>query len=180
VLEFLIAGLPDAHPHPIVRQDLQLLDVLIGFTAHQRVDAAGVIADHASERTVMMRRRVWREGQMVLLGRVTEVVEHQARLHTGAAALGVEFEDVVQVFGHIDYDGHITTLSGQTGPTAAGQDGCPIAAGDGDGLADVVNRSGDGDSDKYLPVIRPIGGVERPAPVIKPHLAANSLAQLSR
>jgi hypothetical protein len=117
---------------------------------------------------------------MVLLGRVTEVVEHHARLHAGAPALRIEREDMVQVFGHIDHDSDVATLPGKTRPAATGQDRSPIAAGDGDGLDHVVKVSGNDDPDGYLAVIRSIGGVERSASFIKSHLTANPPAQLGR
>ena len=38
--QFLIAGGPNFHPHAVVGQNVELLDVVIGFARHDRVHAA--------------------------------------------------------------------------------------------------------------------------------------------
>ena len=48
---------------------------------HDRVDAAGVVADHAAQRAAVVRGRVGAEGEVMSLRRVAQVVEHDAGLH---------------------------------------------------------------------------------------------------
>ena len=82
-LQLLLGRGADGHPRAVVEQDVQLVDLVggpPGPQAHQRVDAAGVVADHPAQRVVRVRRGVGGEGQVVPLGLGAEDVEHRPRL----------------------------------------------------------------------------------------------------
>ncbi len=87
-------GRADAHPQAVVGQDLERVDVVGRPRAaarerrHHRVHAAGVVADHAAERAVVVGRRIGTEGQAGPLGGVPEVVQNRARLDAADPARG--------------------------------------------------------------------------------------------
>src|SRR6202008_3575485 len=56
----------DFHARTIVGEDLELLDVVIGLSGHDRVHAARVVANHAAQSAAIMRGGVRRESEMVL------------------------------------------------------------------------------------------------------------------
>jgi hypothetical protein len=60
-LEFLLTGLADFHARAIVEQHIELNNILDGFSTHQRMHAAGIVADHAAECNMRVRRGVGRE-----------------------------------------------------------------------------------------------------------------------
>ena len=47
-IEIFGAGCADVHAVAAVGEDLEGLDVVVGFSGHDRVHAAGVVADHSS------------------------------------------------------------------------------------------------------------------------------------
>ena len=61
-------------------------DVVDGLAAQQAMHAATVVADHAAQRAARVRRRIGRVGQMMLLGRIAQAIEHDSRLHRGDLA----------------------------------------------------------------------------------------------
>ena len=78
--EFLLGGAADAHAGSVVEQDVEGFDVVDGLAAHQRVDAAGVVADHSAQRAAAVRRGIGREGEFVLLGFGAQRVEDDSGL----------------------------------------------------------------------------------------------------
>ena len=58
--------------------------------AHQRVDAARIVADHPAQRVVRVRRGVGGEGEVVLLRLEAEDVEDGARLNPRQLLLGID------------------------------------------------------------------------------------------
>ncbi len=151
-----------------------------GPQAHQRVDAAGVVADHPAEGVVRVRRGVGGEGQVVLLGLGAEDVEHRPGLHPRQLRRGVDREDLVEVLRPVHHDGDVAAAAGQARAAAPRQERCTVAAADGDGRDHVVDVLGDDDADRHLAVVRAVGGVERAAAGVEPDLAADRLAQLGR
>ena len=82
---FFYIALPNAESDSIVRHDFQCFDVVVCFPAHDRVDAAGVIADHAADGAAVMTGGIGSEGQMIFFGGVAEMVEDDSRLHASDA-----------------------------------------------------------------------------------------------
>ncbi len=56
------------HARTVVEQDLQLFRVVDGLAAHLRVYPAGVVAEHAAEGAVIVRRGIGRVRQLVAAG----------------------------------------------------------------------------------------------------------------
>ena len=103
------------------------MDIVDGFAAHEGVDAAGVVADHAAEGAAAVGGWVGGEGEVVLFGGVAELIEDDAGLDAGEAGRGVEGDDPVHVFGEVEDDGYVAALAGEGGATAAGEDGAPCS-----------------------------------------------------
>ena len=163
----------------VVQDDLQLLHVVGGAASHHRVHAAGVVANHASQRAVVVRRGIGSEGEVPLLRLVAERVEHQAGLHARAPVLVVDLEDAVQVLRAVDDDRHIAALPGQAGATATHRDGRAKVARRGHCLHHVLHAARHHHPDGDLPVVGAIRRVEGAAAVVESHLAPHPAAQLA-
>ncbi len=94
-----------------VGEDLKRLDVVVSLTSHDRVHAAGVVANHASEGAAVVSSGIGREGKVVLLSRGSKVIEDNARFDARNAARGIDFEDARHVLRKVENDGGVTTLS---------------------------------------------------------------------
>src|SRR5438876_789408 len=125
--QLLVAGLADLQPGAVVEEDVEFVNVVRHPRAravelrHDRADSAGVVADHAAERAVVVRGGVGAEGELVLgLGGFAQVVEDQTRLDAREPPLGVDLDDLVQVLGEVDDHGDVAALAGETCAAAMG------------------------------------------------------------
>src|SRR5208337_1305990 len=111
--EFEVIGVGSAHVHALaaIGENLERIDIVVRFAGHDRVHAAGIVADHASECAAVVRGRIGSESKMVLLGGGTEIIENDSRLDARDAACRIDLEDARHVFGKVEYDGGVTTLS---------------------------------------------------------------------
>jgi hypothetical protein len=75
----------------VVGEDFESFDIVIGFSGHHGMNAAGVVTDHAAEGAAVMRGGVGAEGEMVFFGGVAESVEDDSGLHAGEATSGINF-----------------------------------------------------------------------------------------
>src|SRR5256885_844139 len=123
------------------------------------MDSTGVVADHATERTVGMGRWIRTKGQMILFGRVAQVIKDHARLYACLFSTWVEFEDTAHVLGEIHDHRYVATLSGEASSTTPSQNGSAIATRHRHGLDDIINLAREDHADRHLPVIRAIGGI---------------------
>jgi hypothetical protein len=177
-LQLLLAGGPHPQAQAVVGEHLQLLDVLLGLAGHHRVDAAGVVPHHAAEGAVVVGGGVGAEGEVVALGRVAQLVQHQARLDTRPAAVRINMEDAVQIFREVEHHRHVAALAGEAGAAAAGQHGRAVLAAGGEGLDHVLLRAGDHHADRHLAVVRGIGGIEGAAAGVEAHLPLDGGAEV--
>ena len=99
------------HALTAVSEDLKRLDVVVRLAGHDRVHAAGVIADHASERAAVVGSGIGRKSEMVLLGRRTKTVEDNAGFNPRDAALRIDLENPRHVLRKVEDDGGVTALS---------------------------------------------------------------------
>src|SRR5690625_27384 len=159
-LELGLGGGADTHTEPVVGEDLELLDIVRGPAGHDRVDAAGVVADHPAEGAVVVRRRIRPEGQVVLLGGAAEVIEDEAGLDAGGTGVGVEGDEVAEILRHIEDDGDVAALPGEARSAAASEYWGAVVAADPDRGDEVIGVVGDDDADRDLAVVRAIGRVE--------------------
>ena len=182
-LQLLLARGADGHPGAVVEQDVQLVDLVggpPGPQAHQRVDAARVVADHPAQRVVGVRRGVRGEGQAVPLGLGAEVVQHRARLHPRQLRSGSIERTLLTCF-----DQSITTATLQQPPVRLvppprERSGAPWRRQTATVSIDVLDVPRDHDADRHLAVVRAVGRVEGPAAGVEPDLAADRPAQLGR
>src|SRR6516225_9669242 len=91
VIELGFASRSYAHAQAVVGQDLEFLDVAVSLARHDRMHAAGVVANHASQRAAAVTGGIGTVGQLVFLGGVAQVIENDSGLDSGDAALGIEF-----------------------------------------------------------------------------------------
>src|SRR5258705_11460246 len=85
--------------------------------------SAGIVADHAAQRAAVVRGRIGREGQVMLLRCVAEVIENHSGLHPGNAAGGVDLPDLRHVLGGVEKDGGGGALPGEGRSSTTGRDG---------------------------------------------------------
>src|SRR5437660_1534702 len=112
-VEIIRARCADVHALAAVSEDLKRLYVVVCLARHDRVHAAGVVADHASERAAVVSRGIGREGEMVFLGCRAKTVEDDAGLNARDAALRIDFENPRHVLRKVENDRGVTTLSGE-------------------------------------------------------------------
>ena len=169
--ELVVGGGANAHMETVIGQDLQLLDVIDGFPAHDGMGAARVVADIAADRAILVGGRVRRESEAVFLGRVAELVVDNAGLHAREPCVGVDGQDAVKVFREVDNDGDVAGLAGQTRAAATPENRYVSFAAFFDGREHVLDTARNNHSDRNLPINREIGGIERTAAGVEPHLA---------
>ncbi len=178
--EFIIARAANAHAAALVCKDVEFLDVIDGFTCHHRVHAARVVADHAADRAVLMRRRIGSERELVFFSGVIQVIPDDTRLNARDLRLGIERKQSVQVFGKVDNDGDVAGLPGEAGTAAPSEDGHPAAAALFDSRNHIIDGSGNHHADWRLAVNRKIGGVQRARARVKANFAFNAFPQSGR
>jgi hypothetical protein len=125
------------------------------------------------QRSPTMGRRIGREGQVMLLGAVPELVADDPGLHPGDALLRIDIEDAVEVLREIDDHGDIAALARETRPAAPAEDRHAALVTRVNGGEDVLNIVGDDNANRNLAVHRQIRGIQGPTPHIEPNFAAN-------
>src|SRR4029077_1880651 len=137
-------------------------------------NAAGVVADHASERAAVVGCRIRREGEVVLLGGVAEMVEDHAGLNAGKLAGGIDFEDLREVLGEIHHHGGVAALAGERRASTAGKNGSTVFAAGGERRDDIVVAARDHDADGDLAIAGAVGGVEGAAAAVEADFAGDA------
>src|SRR5437764_11271562 len=132
--------------------------------------AAGVVADHAAQRAVIVGGRIGRKSEVVVLGAFAQIVENRGGLHAGAVIGGIEVEDLVQVLGKIHHHGNIAALAGERGASATREQRRAMFAAQRDGGDDVVESFWKHHADGDLAVVAAIGGVESPTAAVETDL----------
>jgi hypothetical protein len=178
VLQLAVAGASHPQAQAVVGEHLELLHVVGGPPRHERVEAAGVVADHPPEGATVMRGRVGTEGEAVARRGGSQLVEDDARLDPGEPALRVDPDDAAQVLGGVDDHGGVAGLAGQAGPRAPGEHGRPVAPAGLQGGLDVASVPGEHHAGGHLTVVRGVGGVEGPAPGIEADLPPDASPEL--
>ena len=149
------------------------MNVVDCFSAHERVDAAGVVADHTADGTAAVRGGVGREGQGEFLCGVADAVEHDSRLDVNGARVGVDSAHSVHVLRKVEDDGSVAALTGERSAGSAGEDGRVEATADCDGCDDVGFVARDDDADGNVAIVRGVGGVEGFVGGVEADLAAD-------
>jgi hypothetical protein len=73
VLQLRLARSTNAHPKPVISEDIEFFDVINRFSAHHGMRAARVVPDHSAEGTVLVSCRIRSEGEVVALSGIIEV-----------------------------------------------------------------------------------------------------------
>ncbi len=154
------------------------MDVVHGLAAHQRVDAARVVANHSTQRASAVRGRIGREREVMRFGGIAQAIQHDARLHAGCQPFRIERDDPVHVFRKIEDHRHVAALAGEACAAAARQHRRAELAGRPAIVAcDIGLVQRDNQPDRHLSVVRRIGGVERARAVVETHFAADDTFQ---
>ena len=93
------------------------------------------------------------EREMIVLGLIAQVIENCTGLYSSQFSVRVNFDDAVHIFGHIDDNGGITTLSGQTGTTATRKNRRTIVATRRYSLDHILYIPGPDNPNWHLPII---------------------------
>ena len=158
--EFGFGGGPDGEAGAVVEEEVEGLDVVDGFATHQRVDTAGVVADHAADGAAAVRGRVGGESEGEFLCGVADAVEDDAGFDVNRASLCVDCAHAVHVLREVKDDGSVAALSGKRGARSAREDGRVEGATDGDGGDDIGFVAWNDDADGNVTVVGAVGGIE--------------------
>jgi len=159
-LQLLLASGPHPQPQTVVSQYLQFLDVVDGLSPHQRVNTAGIVADHAAESAVRVSRRIRGEGQMIPLRPVAQMVEHYSRLHARPFGRGINRHDLAHVPRHVEDHRDVAALAGQACATSARQNRSAKPAANLDSSNHVLGVPRKDHTNGYLAIIRGVSGIE--------------------
>ncbi len=167
----------DFHAEAVVGEDFQRLDVVVRFAGHDRMYAAGVVADHAAESAAVVSGGIRPEGEVVFFGGGAEMVEHDSGLYAGDAAGGVDFENPRHVLGEIEDDGDVAALSGERGAAAAAEQRRAELAAERDRGLNIVGIAREHHSDGHLAVVGAVGGVESAGAAVEADFTTNLCAE---
>ena len=152
--------------------------------AHRAVDdgarTAGIVPGHAADRRAGRGRDVDREPQAVRFQVGVQMIQHQARLHQGLAARGVEIENLVQVLGQVDDQRLAHRLPALRGAAAPGQDRHAFVAGDVDDGLHVLGVFRHDDAEWFDLIDRGVGGIAAPGERIEQDRALDRTFQAAR
>ena len=177
-VEFGFGGGAYGEAGAVVEEEVERFDVVDGLAAHECVDPAGVVADHAADGAAAVGCGVWGKGECELLCGVADTVEHDAGLDVDGPCFGVDGSHAVHVFGEVEDDGDVAALASERGAGSTREDGSVEGAADGHGGEDVGFITGDDDADGDVAVVRAIGGVEGFRGGVKADFSADLRAEL--
>ncbi len=115
--------------------------------------AAGVVADHSSERAAVVRRGIGGESQAILLCLSTKMVEDDARLHASETAHRIDFQNARHVFREIENDGGVTALPCERGASATSQERRAMFTAESDCGENVFGVTRSHDANRHLAVV---------------------------
>jgi hypothetical protein len=118
------------------------------------------------------------EGEVMFLGNVAEVIENDAGLDAGDAAVRIDLEDARHVFREVEDDGDVAALSGERGAAAAAEHGSVEVAAEGECGEDVIGIVGENYADGNLAVVGSVGRVEGAGAIVEPNVSCQSAAKL--
>lgn len=176
-IEVSLAGLPNTQAESAIGKHFEFFDVLVSLARHHRMNAAGIVADHPTERAAAVAGGIRTKCQVVLFRGGAEMVEHNAGLHASDPALGVELEDVSHVLREVEDDGDVTALAREGSPAAAAEHRNSMLATGGDGGDNVIVVARKNYAYRYLAVIGAVTRVKRTASIVETNFPVDALAQ---
>ena len=162
----------------VVGDYFQGFDVVVGFAGHDGVDAAGVVADHAADGAAVVAGGIGREGEVMFFGGVAEGVEHDAGLHAGDAAGGIDLEDRAMYLEKSRTTATLQHCPASEVPPPRQSSGAPNSRQSGDRGEDVVGIVGKNDADGDLAVVGAVGRVEGAGAIVEANVSCQSAAKL--
>jgi len=169
----------DCHAHAVISEDIERFDVVVGLAGHDRMNAAGVVADHAAESAAIVRGRIRCEREMVLFSGSAESVEHDSGLNARDTAGGIDLKNPRHVLREIEDDGDVAALSGERRAAAAAKQRRTKLAAQRNRGENIVSIAGQYDADGDLAVVGAVGGVEGTGAAIEADILANPAAKFS-
>src|ERR1700752_1299029 len=161
----------------VVCDYLKGFDVVVRLAAHDGVDAAGVVADHATDGAAIVAGGIRGKGQVIFFGGVAGLIQNFSGLDARDAAFGIDLEDISHVLREVEDDGDVAALSGKGCAAATTEQRSAELAANGDGGKDVVGVTRENYADGYLAVVRTVGGVEGATAIVEFNVAADLASQ---
>ncbi len=119
--EFGVGCRADGETSAVVEEEVEREDVVDGFAAHESVDAAGVVANHAADGAAAVSGGIGGEGEVEFFCGVADAVEDDAGLDMDGFCDGIDGGHAVHVFGEVEDYGEVAALSGERGAGSAGE-----------------------------------------------------------
>jgi len=116
----------------------------------------------------------------MLLGSISQIVEHDTRLNPGALRDRVERLDPIQILRAVEDDGGITALPAKARAAAACKHRHIVAAARRDTVHQIVDCLRQDHADRHLAIVRGIGGVQCLRTGIEADFALEVRAQFRR
>ncbi len=111
--DLAVRGWADGEAGAVVEEDVEGVDVVDGLAAHEGVDAAGVVADHAADGAAAVGGGVGCVGEGEFFGGFADAVEDDAGLDVHGAGDGVDGAHLVHVLREVEDDGEVAALAGE-------------------------------------------------------------------
>ena len=112
---------------------------------------------------------------MVRFRSISQSIQHNSGLHTGKSLLRIEFQNVVHVFAEVENYGDVAALPCEACAGAARQNWRAEFSARLHGRDHILLISRQHQTDRDLPIIRGIGGVERASAAVEADFSAHAM-----
>src|SRR5258708_17601959 len=176
-IELVVRSWSHGKLRAIMEEDAQLLHIVHSLPAKQRMSAAGIVPDHSTNRASIVRRRIGSESQVMDLCLVSKRIQHHSGLNACNFPFWIKFQNAIHVLCKIEDHGGVATLSRQTCPGTARQDGSSVLPAGVDRRDHVVVVTWNYQSDQDLAVVGRIRCIQRATAAVKTYFASNFTLQ---
>ena len=176
--EFGFGGGAYGEAGAVVEEEIEGEDVVDGFAAHEGVDAAGVVADHAADGAAGVGGGVGGEGEGEFFCGVADAVENDAGLDVDGFLLGSIASMPFMYFEKSRMTAALQPWPAREVPAPRERRGALTARQAADGGDDVGFVAGDDDADGDVAVVGAVGGVEGFGGGVEADFAADGGAEL--
>jgi hypothetical protein len=150
----------DCQVHAVAGEDFEFLDGIRGRPSDHRVDAAGVVADHAAERAPGVCCGIRTVHQVMRRERPLQIVEDDTGLNARGSSMRIDGHDAPQVPRHVHDHGGVAALPREARAGATRQDSHVVLAARLDRLDDVFDRTRPYHADRRLTVVGGVGRIQ--------------------
>ena len=148
------------------------------LAVHDGVRAAGIVPHHAAHGGPIARRNIRAEFPTERFQVGIELVQDYTGLHPRPSLLQVYFQDLVHVFGALDYDGNAYGLARQACSASARKQGNRVAGRERNSGYYVVMRPRESNPQRLDLIDAGVCAVQDPGKPIRANLAGERTAQL--